>query len=141
MELILSSLVLSGFGSRVYKEIIEMLINPRIRPLPLIEGGLQSLPTSILVGDNFNMIFQLQDINGSPIDVSTGTVAISVYNKQTGVAVSVVGSTTTKSLATSGIITFSNFTWSTVGTYNLYITYTNTSVRKFGPYRVEVEAL
>lgn len=118
-----------------------MLINPRIRPLPLIEGGLQSLPTSILVGDNFNMIFQLQDINGSPIDVSTGTVAVSVYNKQTGAVVSVAGSTTTKSLATSGIITFSNFTWATVGTYNLYISYTNSNVRKFGPYRVEVEAL
>lgn len=118
-----------------------MNVNPKTRPLPLIEGGFEITKTTLNQNEKFPMVFQVQDINGSLVDVTSGTVSTLIYNSNSA-PVSTTGTTTTKSLASSGLITFDGYTWATTGTFNLYISYVvSGNTRIFGPYRVIVRAL
>lgn len=116
-------------------------MDTKIRPLPLIEFG-GDLPTTTVLSGTVDLIyFQVADRNGTAYDITSGTVTSNLVNSNTGVAVSLTGTTTAKVTNALGLVSFSGYTWVT-GTYNYYITWVNAGItRIFGPYRVEVEAL
>lgn len=116
-------------------------MDSKLRPLPLIEFGSDTPVSTFINGTSDTLYFQVQDRNGSPYDITSGTVTAALYNASTGASVALTGSTTAKVTNAIGIVSLSGNTWAT-GTYNLYINWVNTgTTRIFGPYRVEVEAL
>lgn len=113
----------------------------KLRPLPLIEYGNDTPVSTLINGSSDTFYFQVQDRNGTPYDITSGTVASGLYNASTGASVALSGSTTAKVTNAIGIVSLTGYTWVT-GTYNYYITWANGgTTRIFGPYRVEVEAL
>lgn len=116
-------------------------MDTKIRPLPLIEFGADMPATTYIAGTSDTMYFQVADRNGSPYDITSGTITSGLFNANTGATVAITGSTTAKVTNALGIVSFTGYTWIT-GTYNFYIFWANAgTTRIFGPYRVEVEAL
>jgi lipoprotein signal peptidase len=97
---------------------------------------------SAWVGDWHAYTVRLTDANGSPIDITTGTLAITYTNNATGVAYSFVSGTATltKSFSTQGIITVLNpNAYPTAAVIRTTISFTvSTTVRRFGPLLIEV---
>lgn len=96
------------------------------------------------VGDWHGYVVQLVDINGSPIDITTGTLSATFTNVNTGSAYSFGGGsvTLTKSLASEGIVTVLNpAAYASAAVVRLTIALTvSTTVRRFGPVEIEVYA-
>ena len=96
------------------------------------------------VGDWHGYVVQLVDINGSPIDITTGTLSATFTNVNTGSAYSFGGGsvTLTKSLSSEGIVTVLNpAAYPSAAVVRLTIALTvSTTVRRFGPVEIEVYA-
>jgi len=118
------------------------MLDNKIRPLPLIEFGADMPSITLINGTSDVMYFQIVNRNGTPYDITSGTVASAIYNANTGAVVATTGSTTAKAQSALGIVSFSGYTWAT-GLYNYYVLLEQVGgiSRIFGPYRVEVEAL
>jgi hypothetical protein len=99
---------------------------------------------SAWVGDWHGYVVQLVDENGSPVDITTGTLSATFTNIATGAAYSFgAGAVTlTKSLATQGIVTVLNpAAYPSAATIRLTIAWTvSTTVRRFGPLELMVLA-
>ncbi len=110
----------------------------------LTEDPEQVMQMAAWVGDWHTYVVRLVDDNGSPIDITTGTLSATYTNAATGVAYSFVsGSVTlTKSMATQGIVTVLNpNAYPTTAVVRLTLTLTvSTTVRRFGPLLIEVLA-
>lgn len=110
----------------------------------LSEDPEQVMQMAAWVGDWHTYVVRLVDDNGSPIDITTGTLSATYTNAATGVAYSFVsGSVTlTKSMATQGIVTVLNpNAYPTAAVVRLTLTLTvSTTVRRFGPLLIEVLA-
>lgn len=110
----------------------------------LTEDPEQVMQMAAWVGDWHTYVVRLVDDNGSPIDITTGTLSATYTNAATGVAYSFVsGSVTlTKSMATQGIVTVLNpNAYPTAAIVRLTLTLTvSTTVRRFGPLLIEVLA-
>lgn len=110
----------------------------------LTEDPEQVMQMAAWVGDWHTYVVRLVDDNGSPIDITTGTLSATYTNAATGVAYSFVsGSVTlTKSMATQGIVTVLNpNAYPTAAVVRLTLTLTvSTTVRRFGPLLIEVLA-
>jgi hypothetical protein len=95
-------------------------------------------------GDWHTYVVRLVDSNGSPIDITTGTLGATFTNAATGIAYSFGGGsvTLTKSMATQGIVTVLNpAAYPTAAVVRLTISLTvSTTVRRFGPLLIEVLA-
>jgi len=116
------------------------MLDNKTRPLPLVEFGADRPVTTIKAGTNDTMYFQLQDRNGTPVDITTGTLTCLVYNAVTGASVTTTGSTTAKVTSALGICSFGGYAWAT-GKYNLYFSFVSGNTRIYGAYIVNVEAL
>ena len=96
------------------------------------------------VGDWHGYVVQLVDINGSPVDITTGTLSATFTNVNTGSAYSFGGGsvTLTKSFSTEGIVTVLNpAAYPSAAVVRLTIALTvSTTVRRFGPVEIEVYA-
>lgn len=96
------------------------------------------------VGDFHGYVAQLVDANGTPVDVTTGTLAGTFTNIATGAAYTFPSGTTTftKSFATEGIVTILNpAAYPTSAKVRLTISFTVSSVvRRFGPLEIEILA-
>ena len=96
------------------------------------------------VGDWHGYVVQLVDINGSPIDITTGSLSATFTNVASGAAYSFGGGsvTLTKSMATEGIVTVLNpAAYPSAAVVRLTIALTvSTVVRRFGPVEVEILA-
>lgn len=96
------------------------------------------------VGDWHGYVVQLVDANGSPVDITTGTLSATFTNIATGSAYSFVTGTVTltKSFATEGIVTVLNpAAYPTAATVRLTIALTaGAVVRRFGPVETEILA-
>lgn len=110
----------------------------------LTEDPEQVMQMAAWVGDWHTYVVRLVDDNGSPIDITTGTLTATYTNAATGVAYSFVsGSVTlTKSMSTQGIVTVLNpNAYPTAAVVRLTLTLTvSTTVRRFGPLLIEVLA-
>ena len=110
----------------------------------LTEDPEQVMQMAAWVGDWHTYVVRLVDDNGSPIDITTGTLSATYTNAATGVAYSFAsGSVTlTKSMATQGIVTVLNpNAYPTAAVVRLTLTLTvSTTVRRFGPLLIEVLA-
>jgi len=110
----------------------------------LTEDPEQVMQMAAWVGNWHTYVVRLVDDNGSPIDITTGTLSATYTNAATGVAYSFVsGSVTlTKSMATQGIVTVLNpNAYPTAAVVRLTLTLTvSTTVRRFGPLLIEVLA-
>lgn len=110
----------------------------------LTEDPEQVMQMAAWVGDWHTYVVRLVDDNGSPIDITTGTLSATYTVAATGVAYSFVsGSVTlTKSMATQGIVTVLNpNAYPTAAVVRLTLTLTvSTTVRRFGPLLIEVLA-
>jgi len=110
----------------------------------LTEDPEQVMQMAAWVGDWHTYVVRLVDDNGSPIDITTGTLTATYTNAATGVAYSFVsGSVTlTKSMATQGIVTVLNpNAYPSAAVVRLTLTLTvSTTVRRFGPLLIEVLA-
>jgi len=108
----------------------------------LTEDPEQVMQMAAWVGDWHTYVVRLVDDNGSPIDITTGTLTATYTNAATGVAYSFVsGSVTlTKSMATQGIVTVLNpNAYPSAAVVRLTLTLTvSTTVRRFGPLLIEV---
>lgn len=96
------------------------------------------------VGDWHGYVVQLVDINGSPVDITTGTLSATFTNVASGAAYSFGGGsvTLTKSFASEGIVTVLNpAAYPTAAVVRLTIALTSgAKVRRFGPVEVEILA-
>jgi len=96
------------------------------------------------VGDWHGYVVQLVDLNGSPIDITTGTLSATFTDVASGSAYSFGGGsvTLTKSFATEGIVTVLNpAAYPSAAVVRLTIALTvSTTVRRFGPVEVEILA-
>jgi hypothetical protein len=96
------------------------------------------------VGDFHTYVVRLVDDNGSPIDITTGTLSATYTNASTGVTYTFPsGSVTlTKSMATQGIVTILNpAAYPSAAVVRLTLTLTvSSTVRRFGPLLIEVLA-
>lgn len=110
----------------------------------LTEDPEQVMQMAAWVGDWHTYVVRLVDDNGSPIDITTGTLSATYTNAATGVAYSfVTGSVTlTKSLSSQGIVTILNpAAYPTAAVIRLTLSFTvSTTVRRFGPLLIEVLA-
>ena len=112
--------------------------------LQITEDPEQITQIAAWTGDWHTYVVRLVDENGSPIDITTGTLSATYTNAATGVAYSfVTGSVTlTKSLSSQGIVTILNpAAYPTAAVIRLTLSLTvSTTVRRFGPLLIEVIA-
>ena len=110
----------------------------------ITEDPEQVVQVAAWLGDWHTFVVRLVDENGSPIDITTGTLSATYTNAATGMAYSFVsGSVTlTKSMATQGIVTVLNpNAYPTAAVVRLTLSLTvSTTVRRFGPLLIEVLA-
>lgn len=96
------------------------------------------------IGDWHGYVVQLVDLNGSPVDITTGTLSATFTNVATGSAYSFGGGsvTLTKSLSAQGIVTVLNpAAYPTEANIRLTIALTNAStVNRYGPLIIGVQA-
>ena len=96
------------------------------------------------IGDWHGYVVQLVDLNGSPVDITTGTLSATFTNVASGAAYSFGGGsvTLTKSFASEGIVTVLNpAAYPTAAVVRLTIALTSgATVRRFGPVEVEILA-
>ena len=99
---------------------------------------------SAWVGDWHTYVVRLTDANGTPVDITTGTLGATYTDVATGSAYSFVsGSVTlTKSFSSQGIVTILNpAAYPTAADIRLTISFTvSTTVRRFGPLVIQVLA-
>jgi hypothetical protein len=95
-------------------------------------------------GDWNTYVVQFVDDQGSYVDVTTGTLAITYTNVATGAAYSFGGGspTLTKQYAARGIVSILNpAAYPTTGVVRITLSFTNGSVvRRFGPLEITVYA-
>jgi hypothetical protein len=112
--------------------------------LQITEDPEQVTQIAAWTGDWHTYVVRLVDDNGSPIDITTGTLSATYTTAATGVAYSFGGGsvTLTKSMATQGIVTVLNpAAYPTSAMVRLTISLTvSTTVRRFGPLLIEVLA-
>jgi hypothetical protein len=110
----------------------------------ITEDPEQVVQLAAWTGDWHTYVVRLVDSNGSPIDITTGTLAATYTTASTGVAYSFGGgsATLTKSLSSQGIVTVLNpAAYPTAAVVRLTISLTvSTTVRRFGPLLIEVLA-
>jgi hypothetical protein len=95
-------------------------------------------------GDWHGYVVQVVDMNGSPVDITTGTLSATFTNVATGSAYSFGGGsvTLTKSLSSQGIVTVLNpAAYPTEANIRLTIALTNgATVNRYGPLIIGVQA-
>lgn len=110
----------------------------------ITEDPEQVVQIAAWVGDWHTYVVRLVDDNGSPIDITTGTLSATYTNAQTGIAYTFAsGSVTlTKSMATQGIVTVLNpAAYGSTAVVRLTLSLTvSSTVRRFGPLLIEVLA-
>jgi hypothetical protein len=110
----------------------------------ITEDPEQVVQLAAWTGDWHIYVVRLVDSNGSPIDITTGTLGATFTNAATGIAYSFGGGivTLTKSMATQGIVTVLNpAAYPTAAVVRLTLSLTvSTTVRRFGPLLIEVLA-
>lgn len=106
--------------------------------------------TGAWIGDWYEYVVQLVNPNGTPVDITTGTLSATFVNVATGSTYNFfpppqipppgAATTLTKSLATEGIVTILNMdSYPTPATIRIGIRLTNGAVvRVFGPLEVEI---
>ena len=109
----------------------------------ITEDPEQVVQVAAWVGDWHTFVVRLVDENGSPIDITTGTLSATYTNAATGVAYSfVTGSVTlTKSLSSQGIVTILNpaaYPTAAVIRLTLSLTVSTTVTNTSGTYTVTV---
>lgn len=112
--------------------------------LQITEDPEQVTQIAAFTGDFYSYVLRLVDENGSPIDITTGTLSATYTTAATGVAYSFGGGsvTLTKSLSSQGIVTVLNpAAYPTAAVIRLTLSLTvSTTVRRFGPLLIEVLA-
>lgn len=97
------------------------------------------------VGDRSAVVMRLVDDNGSAVDVTTGTLAVSYINAQTGSAYTFPSGTATitKQYPAEGVISIlPPSAYPTAGVIRLSVSLTNgATVRRFGPLYTDVLSL
>lgn len=100
--------------------------------------------TSAWTGDWHTYVVRLVDENGSPIDITTGTLSATFTDMATGSAYSFGGGsvTLTKQYSAQGILSVLNpAAYPTAANVRLTIGFTvSTTVRRFGPLEIKVLA-
>lgn len=106
--------------------------------------------TKAWIGDWYEYVVQLVNPNGTPVDITTGTLSATFINVATGAGYQFfpppqipppgAATTLTKSFATEGIVTILNIeSYPTPATIRIGIRLTNGAVvRVFGPLEVEI---
>lgn len=100
--------------------------------------------TGAWIGDRYTYPVQLADENGSPVDVTTGTLSITYTDVATGSAYSFGGgsATLTKQYAAEGIVSILNpAAYPTATVVRVTVALTNGgTVQRFGPLEITVSA-
>lgn len=104
------------------------------------------LETDVLwVGDRSAVVMRLVDDNGSAVDVTTGTLAITYINAQTGAAYTFPSGTATitKEYPAEGVISIlPPSAYPTAGVIRLSVSFTvGATIRRFGPLYTDVLSL
>ena len=107
---------------------------------------LSMLETDVLwVGDMSAVVMRLVDENGSAVDVTTGTLAVTYINAQTGAAYTFPSGTATitKQYPAEGVISIlPPSAYPTAGVIRISVSFTNgATVRRFGPLYTDVLSL
>lgn len=107
---------------------------------------LSMLETDVLwVGDRSAVVMRLVDENGSAVDVTTGTLAVSYINAQTGAAYTFPSGTATitKEYPAEGVISIlPPSAYPTAGVIRISVSFTNgATIRRFGPLYTDVLSL
>ena len=107
---------------------------------------LSMLETEVLwVGDRSAVVMRLVDENGSAVDVTTGTLAVSYINAQTGAAYTFPSGTATitKQYPAEGVISIlPPSAYPTAGVIRISVSFTNgATIRRFGPLYTDVLSL
>jgi len=109
----------------------------------LHEGGSVSSPASSFVGELQTVYLQLLDHDGSPVDITTGTLTASYVNSLTGAAYTFPSGTATLTKVSNplGIVSLLNpSAYPSSARVRVVVTFTNGAViRKFGPMIVGVQ--
>lgn len=111
----------------------------------LYEGGEFQSPVSSFVGELSTVYLQLLDHDGSPVDITTGTLSASYTNYITGATYTFPSGTATLTKVSNplGIVSLLNpAAYPSPARVRVVVTLTNGSViRKFGPMIVGVQAV
>ncbi|CAB5225947.1 hypothetical protein UFOVP757_17 [uncultured Caudovirales phage] len=107
---------------------------------------LSMLETEVLwVGDRSAVVMRLVDENGSAVDVTTGTLAVTYINAQTGAAYTFPSGTATitKQYPAEGVISIlPPSAYPTAGVIRISVSFTNgATIRRFGPLYTDVLSL
>lgn len=107
---------------------------------------LSMLETEVLwVGDRSAVVMRLVDENGSAVDVTTGTLAVTYINAQTGAAYTFPSGTATitKQYPAEGVISIlPPSAYPTAGVIRISVSFTvGTTIRRFGPLYTDVLSL
>lgn len=107
---------------------------------------LSMLETEVLwVGDRSAVVMRLVDENGSAVDVTTATLAVTYINAQTGAAYTFPSGTATitKQYPAEGVISIlPPSAYPTAGVIRISVSFTvGTTIRRFGPLYTDVLSL
>lgn len=107
---------------------------------------LSMLETDVLwVGDRSAVVMRLVDENGSAVDVTTGTLAVTYINAQAGAAYTFPSGTATitKQYPAEGVISIlPPSAYPTAGVIRISVSFTvGTTIRRFGPLYTDVLSL